>query len=371
MVGQAWGASSSGQVVSAYAAENLSTVSACVGAISSGLASLPPYVYRREGSTRQEAPDHPVSRLLRRPNAQQTWPDWIETTLGSVLLHGNAVSVIETDGAGRVTGLRPIPWGNVTPILLASGALAFDITEFTATFPLLGGGPPRRYLASEVFHLRDRSDDGYLGRSRLSRAPDVLGNAMALQHWSGSMWENQATPSGALESDKALTEPQMTRVAAQFRGRHTGTANARSVMILDNGLKWRPLSISPEDAEVLESRRFTTEELCRLFQVPPPIIQAYQFNTFTNASQASLWFAQLTLSPWARKIEAEFARSVFGPGRGYELEIDLSGLMRGDYEARWKAHEIAVKNGILSVAEVREIEGWNPAPRGSTTGATA
>ncbi|WP_368415293.1 phage portal protein [Falsiroseomonas sp.] len=93
--------------------------------------------------------------------------------------------------------------------------------------------------------------------------------------------------------------------------------------------------------------------------MPPPIIQDYTHNTFTNAAQAALWFAQFSLGPWVRKIEAEFSRSVF-TDPAMMLEIDLSGLMRGDYEARWKAHEIAVRNQILDANEVREVEGWNP-----------
>lgn len=349
-----------GQTVNATAAENLSCVMACIGAISSSIASLPPYVYRREAGGRAEATDHPVSRLLRRPNAHQTWPDWVEMTLGQCLLHGNACSIIEYDGAGRARALVPVPWGNVQPLLLSNGALAFDITQFSPAYGMTSQA--RRYLASEVFHLRDRSDDGYLGRSRIGRAPGVLDNALSLQDWSGSMWRNQATPSGAVQFEKPLTQVQHDRVALQFAQKHTGTANARNVLILDNNAKWVALSVSPEDAEVLESRRFTTEELCRLFQVPPPIIQDYSKNTFTNASQASLWFAQLTLTPWARKLEAEFARSVFNDAdRGlHSLEIDLSGLMRGDYEARWKANVAAVAAGILDASEVREAEGWNP-----------
>jgi HK97 family phage portal protein len=127
----------------------------------------------------------------------------------------------------------------------------------------------------------------------------------------------------------------------------------------------KPISVSPEDAEVLASRRFTVEELCRLFQVPPPIAGDLSHGTFTNSREAGRWFAQFTLAPWARKIEAEFARSVFGPGStDCSLEIDLSGLMRGDAEARWQSHKIAVEAGILDPDEVREIEGWNP--RGNT-----
>lgn len=355
--GFALGTTTSGQTVNARLVENLATVLACVGAVGSAIGSLPAYTYRRDGRGRVEVLDHPVSRLTRAPNATQTWPDWIEWTLGQALLHGNALSLIEYDGAGRPVALRPIPWPNVQPILLLNGALAFDVVAYTA--PWGGTGQPRRFLASEVFHLRDRSDDGLLGRSRLSRAPEVLGNALALQEWTGAMWKNAATPAGALKFPTMLTADQMGRLRQQVADRHGGTQNARSVLILEGGAEWQPLSVSPEDAEVLASRRFSVEELCRLYQVPPPIVQDYTHNTFTNAAQAALWFAQFSLGPWVRKIEAEFARSVF-TDPAMMLEIDLGGLMRGDYVQRWQAHEIAVRNGILDVNEVREVEGWSP-----------
>ncbi|PHK93159.1 phage portal protein [Pseudoroseomonas rhizosphaerae] len=352
---------SSGAYVSPRLAENLATVSACIGAISSTMASLPAYVYRAHEDGREELHGHPVARLLRRPNTTQTWPDWMEWTMAQVLLHGNALSAIEYDARGQVTALLPIPWSSVQVSLLPSGRLVYDVTRVVA--PWGGGGRPRRYLADEVFHLRDRSDDGLLGRSRISRAPEVLGNATALQEWSGTMWQNQATPSGILQAPGNVTEEQLARIRAVTDRNWSGVRNARKTLILTGGLEWKSVSVSPEDAEVLASRRFTVEELCRLFQVPPPIVQDYTHNTFTNSQQAALWFAQFSLTPWARKIEAEFARSVFGTSSAdCTLEVDLSGLMRGDYEARWKAHEIAVKNQILDPNEVREVEGWNPRP---------
>src|SRR4051812_9916839 len=118
------GPTAAGHLVAARTVENLSTVLACVGAVGSALASLPAYVYRRGTDGRAEVMDHPVSRLVRAPNPVQTWPDWLEWTVAQVLLHGNALSLIETDGAGRPVALRPIPWPNVQPMLLANGSLA-------------------------------------------------------------------------------------------------------------------------------------------------------------------------------------------------------------------------------------------------------
>lgn len=351
----------SGGAVNTRTAENLSTVMACVQAIASGLASLPARVYRDAPGGRVEVAQHPVARVIQAPNIRQTWPDFLETLLGQVLLHGNALATIQHDGAGRPTGLVPVPWPHVSPVVLPSGRLAFDVIAHAA--PWGGGGQPRRYFDDEVLLLKDRSDDGWLGRSRISRAPDVFGASIGLQTYTRSIWDNAATPSGMVSLPPGISEPGIRRMQAHFAETYTGAHNGRRVMFADHDSKFTPFSISPEDAEVLESRRFSVEEICRLFQVPPPIVQDYTHNTFTNSAQADLWFARHSLMPWARKIEAEFSRSVFVTGE-CSLEIDLSGLTRGDYATRWAAGVAAVQAGILTADEVREQEGF--APRGTT-----
>ena len=126
------------------------------------------------------------------------------------------------------------------------------------------------------------------------------------------------------------------RIRANWEANQAGRQNAGKIVYAEPGQAFTPMSSTPEDAEVLESRKFGVIEACRLFKVPPPIIQDYSYATFTNASQASIWFAQNTLSPWARKLEAEFSRSVFSDP-AYHIEVDLSGLVRGDYVSRWTA----------------------------------
>ncbi len=355
----------SGGPVSPYAAENLATVVACVDAIGGGLGTLPALVYRSLGDDgRQEAPNHPVARLIRQPNAHQTWCDWMGMTVAQMLLWGNAISVIEYDGRGQPVALRPVPWANVQVQLLPSGRLAYDIVQYAT--PWGGTGTPRRFLDDEVYHLRDRSDDGYVGKSRLSRAPDVLAAAISLQTYTASIWDNAAAPSGLVTLPRNITPEGKGRIESFFTSRFTGAGNGKRVMFVDSDTTFSPMSVSPEDAEVLASRRFSVEELCRLFNVPPPIVQDYTHNTFTNASQANLWFAGNCLRPIARKIEAEFSRSVFADP-AFHLEIDLSGLMRGDYATRWAANVAAVAAKILTVDEVREAEGYGPMPAAPAT----
>lgn len=350
-----------GHSVNNRTAENLSAVLGCVSAISTAIASLPAYLYRHSATGRDLDEGHPLNRLIRRgPNPWQTWPDFIEWVVASTLLRGNGLAEIVTDSRGAVVELRPIPWDWVSVYMLPSGRLAYDVTEQVGIWGATGR--LRRLLQGEVIHLRDRSDDGLLGRSRLSRASEVVGAGIALQEATGALWRNGVFPSGALSMESKLTPEQRASLRESLNTSHAGAGHHAKVLILEGGMKWQQITISPEDAEILESRRFSVEEIARLFQVPPPIIQDYTHNTFTNSEAAGRWFAQFTIGPWVRKLEAEIARTVVSEDDSLSVEFDLSGFMRGDYTARWQAHEIAVRNGILTRNEVREIEGWNPMP---------
>lgn len=338
--------------MSVRAAENLSTVLACSTVIANSLGCIPALVYRREGENRIEAANHPLLRLTRLGvTDEMTWPDFVEHLVASALLTGNGLAEILRSANGSLSGLRFIPWSWVTVAQLVSGRLAYDVSD--------GRGKSWRLLSGEVIHLRDRTDDGRIGRSRLSRAADAVAAVSVSNAFARTFLDRGASPSGVIEVPGALTKDQRDTMRQQMKDRHSGAANAGSTLILDGGMQWKASQISPEDAELLETRKFGVEEICRLFQVPPPLVQDYSHNTFTNSETAGRWFAMFTLAPWARKIEAEFARSVFPSGGPFELELDLSGFLRGDPATRWNAHKIAIDTGVLDPEEVRQIEGWN------------
>lgn len=354
-VGQMLG---TGPAVNERVAENFATVTACVNAISGALAMAPANIYRRSGAGRVEVFDHPVRTLIEAgPNELQTWPDMVEAHVASTLLAGNGLIEIERDGA-QIVRMKHIPWSWVSPLLAPSGRLVYDVTEQTGLYGATGR--VRRLLAGDVVHLRDRSDDGILGRSRLSRSPGTIAAALQGNEFAQAFLANGAQPSGAITSDATISATTMDGLRKQFDERHAGAGKAGRVLVLSDGLTFTPFQISPEDAELLGSRKFSVEEVCRLFQVPPPIVQDYSNNTFTNSEAAGRWFAQFTLGPLARKIETAFSRALFPEGSGLELELDLSSFLRGDPQTRWAAHKIAVDAGILDADEVREIEGFNP-----------
>ncbi|MES2255049.1 MAG: phage portal protein [Pseudomonadota bacterium] len=358
-----WAAVSSGIYTSGLSvrgAENLSSVIACVNSIARSLAAIPVVVYQRTATgDRIEQPLHPMAQIVRRgANSGMTWCDWLEHVLASTLLHGNGISLIQRNGSGILEGFKYVPWGTVSVERLSSGKLRYTITD-----PITGQGGI--FLEGEVLHLRDRTDDGYIGRPVLSRAAEAVSSVHDASSFARSLLRNGAYPSGILSAPGAISNETAARLKQTIADGFTGPRKAGQVFIAGDGLKWSTMQISPEDAELLESRKFGVVEIARIFDVPPPIIQDYENNTFTNAEQAGLWFATRTLSYWANKAEAEFSRSVFSGGN-IEMSLDLSGLLRGDPQTRWANNKIALDTGAKTINEVRQEEGYNPIATGGT-----
>jgi HK97 family phage portal protein len=356
-------------------AENIATICACVDVISSAIATLPAIVYEvLPDGNRRERPDHPVARLIRQPNRVQSWPDLVRFFMSQVLLYGNSLLTMEHDGNGQPIALNPLPWWNAQPIIVPaqpeeamgplapSGRLAFDTLRTIA--PWGGTGVPRRYFVEEVFYLRDRSDTGVLGSSRLSRAPMLVQQGLSVQAFATYLWENTGTPNLALTHPGQLSKEAADRIANSWAQTQVGPLNARRVLILEEGMKPDPLSVNPEDMEVLESRKFVAEEIARIFGVPPPLVGIWGNANFASSAQAAIWFATNTLAPHCIAIEREFARVVFNDPDRFHLELDLSALVKGDYATRAQVGVNLVRSGVLTPNELRQELGWDRHPDG-------
>jgi HK97 family phage portal protein len=353
-----------GQSVNAIRLEFLSAATASIDAIAGTVASLPAIVYRTTANGREEDNTHPLARLVRDgPNQHQSWPDFIQWLVAQTLRHGNGLAE-QVFAGNQLAELRPIPWDCLSAKVLLDGRLVFDFTDPITL-------QRRRLLDTECLHLRDRSDDGLLGRARHDRASPVISAALALTQFSGNQYANGAYPSGVLQTDAKLGEAALQQLQALFSSLFAGPSKAAKALILDQ-VKWSTLTATPEAMELLAARRFAVEEAARLYQVPPPIIGDLTHGTFTNSETLIRFFAQSTISTWCRKIESEVHRSIFTDSarRTRQFELDLSGLLRGDPETRWKSHEIALRNHVLTPNEIRDLEGWNPRPGGDEFPAT-
>lgn len=346
-----------GVPVSPYLAENLATVFACVQVISETVAMLPLHVYRRlDGGGRQEDPAHPVARIFSGDaNERQTACELLEMLTAHCLLRGNSYAEIVRDGAGAPVALVPFhpDWVSVVKIT-STGRYAYDVS--------MPEGGTRRILPEDMLHLRDRSDDGVIGKSRLARAREAFGTALATERFANSTFRNGAALSGVLSHPNQLPAAAHLRLKDSFQRALTGAQNAGAVAVLEEGLKWTQISMSADDAQMLESRKFSTMALARIFRVPPPVIGEFEGGNYSSISEVGRWFYSHTIMPWLTRWERLLERALLSEAqrRSYELEFDADLLMRADMLARYQSYRIAREVGLANANELRRWEHLNP-----------
>lgn len=346
-----------GVSVSPYIAENLSAVFGCVQIISETVATLPLVVYRTEGDgVRKADPAHPVARLFYRdPNSLQTPPEFLEMMTAHCLLRGNAYAEIVRDNRGAPIELVPIHPDHVSVLRIPrTRRVVYDVSD--------PDGGTRRLLADEMLHLKDRSDDGIVGKSRLHRARETFGTAIATERFASNVYRNGAALSGVLSHPDQIGKEASENVRNSFEEIHKGSGNAGRVAVLEEGLKWQSISVSPEDAQMLESRKFSTEQIARMFRVPPPVLGDLSNGSYSNVTELGRWFYQHTIIPWLTRWERVVERALFSEDarRSHECEFDADLLVRGDMLQRFQAYRIGRETGLYSANDLRRFEKLNP-----------
>lgn len=344
--------SSSGVYVDTRSAEGLTPVLAAVNLIAGTVASLPLHLYRRlPNGDRERVSDHPLAQVLgAQPNENQTAFEWREMETAHCLLAGNAYSEIVWDGAGNVVALKPLHPRNVTIVKLPNDRHRYDVTD--------SNGRVRHLLSEEVLHLRDRSDDGLIGKSRITVAREMLGGVLAAQEHGNRTFANGARLSGVLQTPHQMTEEQIQRLATSWQSQFSGTANAGRTAILENGLQYAQLAMSNADAQWLESRQFSVEEISRLFNVPPVLLGDLRHANFSNSVEMMRHFVTVTLRPWLTRIEQAMERALLGPiaRSRYFIEFSAEGLLRGDSTNRASFYQSGINAGWLLPSEARRLE---------------
>jgi HK97 family phage portal protein len=283
--------------------------------------------------------------------------------IADCLLLGNALAEIVVDAGGRVVALEPISWRYVSVVVLPSGRVAYDITHPASHRG--GTRSTRRLLDSDVLHLRDRVDAGEIvARSRLSRAGGAVANVHALQEMSAAVWREGIKPTGYFKLPTVLTREQRGRMEDLF-AKFRGARSAGRHMLLEGNMTFEQLGIDAESKETLESRRFSTEEIARILQISPILLQDYSRGTYTNAETAGKWFGQFTIAPWAKRLESALRRSILGPHSDLAVELDMASMLRGSDLERWQTWKLATEIGAVGADEIRLEEGWGPRPEGA------
>ncbi len=357
------GGTTSGKNVTERSAMQMTAVYSCVRILAEAVAGLPLHLYRyTENGGKEKAVDHPLYHLLHdEPNPEMSSFVFRETLMTHLLLWGNAYSQIIRNGKGEVIALYPLMPNRMTVDRDARGKLYYKYTASSDDAPTMDGTTV--YLSpSEVLHVPGLGFDGLVGYSPIAMAKNAIGMAIACEEYGAKFFANGAQPGGVLEHPGTIKDPQ--RVRESWQSTFGGSGNANKIAVLEEGMKYTPISISPEQAQFLETRKFQINEIARIFRVPPHMVGDLEKSSFSNIEQQSLEFVKYTLDPWLTRWEQSIYRSLFTDSekKKYFVKFNVEGLLRGDYTTRMAGYATARQNGWMSANDIRELENLDRIP---------
>ena len=359
-----FGVADSGERVDEKSAMQIATVYACVRLLAESVAQLPFHLYRytNNGKGKEMALDHPLYWLLHDiPNPEMTSFTWRETMMTHLLLWGNSYSQIIRDGKNGVLGLYPLLPENIEVDRDENGEIYYIYHAYTDETP----GEKNRDLyfrRDEILHIPGLGFNGLIGFSPIAMMKNSLGSVLAVEKYGSSFFRNGAQPIGVLEHPGTLKDPE--KIRRQWREVYGGAGNAHKVAVIEEGMSYKPISLPPEDSQFLSTRQYGVEEICRIFNVPPHMVQDLQRSTFNNIEHQSIQFVKHSLMPWLIKIEMAIIKDVLVDNEQHELypKFNVDGLLRGDFQSRMHGYQIGINSGIYSFNEVRDMENLDPMP---------
>lgn len=330
--------------------------------LSTDIAALPLQVCRdlAAGGRKIIRADARYDLVYCEPNTDTTSIRFRTAVMGHVFGWGNGYARIERFGDGTPAAfhmLSPRPT-DTRPDRTRSGQLVY-LTE---------GGRGQTLLAEDVLHIAGLGWDGLTGYSIVAMGRQAIGLGIAAEQYGASFFGNGSTPKGVLKKPTKMTPEAMARLRDQWERVHQGTVNANRVAVLEEGTEWQNITIPPEDAQFLETRRFQVIEMCRLLNLPPHKLGDYTTSHYANLEESNQDYLTSTLLPWLIAIEQEMNRKLFTQGerrRGLHVRHDMSALLRGNTQARTQRNQAMRNGGALTSDEWRVDEGMNPLPAGS------
>ena len=357
------GGTTSGKTVTERSAMQMTAVYSCVRILAEAVAGLPLHLYRyKEDGGKEKALDHPLYLLLHdEPNPEMSSFVFRETLMTHLLLWGNAYAQIIRNGKGEVIALYPLMPNRMVVDRDIHGQLYYQYTRSTEEAPTMKGVtvnlPP-----SDVLHIPGLGFDGLVGYSPIAMAKNAIGMAIACEEYGAKFFANGAAPGGVLEHPGTIKDPQ--RVRESWQSTFGGSGNSNKIAVLEEGMKYTPIGISPEQAQFLETRKFQINEIARIFRVPPHMVGDLEKSSFSNIEQQSLEFVKYTLEPWLVRWEQSIQRTLFSPEekKRYFAKFNVEGLLRGDYASRMSGYATARQNGWMSANDIRELENLDRIP---------
>ena len=337
----------SGVNVTEQSALAISTVYACVYKIASTISSLGLQIYVKDGRNVEIANQHPAYRLITsEPNEQQNAYDFWETIMASALMYGCGYAIIERSARGYAERLVPVSYYDVD-VKSVDGERVFVI---------------RDYGAVTQDNMLEVSNMNRMSPIRLHR--ENMGLAKAAQDFGSEHFGQKGQMTGVLASDQPLRKEQMDVIQNSW---NQSAMNA-GTKLLPFGFKYQRITITPDEAQFIETRKFQAEEICRIYSVPPSLVQLETQTTFNNVEQQNLQFARHTISPWAKRIEQEIDRKLIQSFERPDVysQFNMNDLYRGDLSARTNFYQQMLQSGVMSINEVRRKENMNPVDGGDT-----
>ena len=357
------GGTTSGKTVTERSAMQMTAVYSCVRILSEAVAGLPLHLYKyTDSGGKAMALDHPLYHLLHdEPNPEMSSFVFRETLMTHLLLWGNAYAQIIRNGKNEIIALYPLMPNRMTVDRDENGRLYYAyargqdeaIRDKSQTVIL---------SPSDVLHIPGLGFDGLVGYSPIAMAKNAIGMAIACEEYGAKFFANGASPGGVWEHPGTIKDPQ--RVRDSWMSQFGGSANANKIAVLEEGLHYTPIGISPEQAQFLETRKFQINEIARIFRVPPHMVGDLEKSSFSNIEQQSLEFVKYTLDPWVIRWEQSIMRSLFSTEEKsrYFVKFNLEGLLRGDYQSRMNGYAIGRQNGWMSANDIRELENLDRIP---------
>lgn len=347
-----------GKRVSPQLAMQLTAVFGCVRVLAESVGMLPCSLYEQLDRGSKKAIKERLYKLLSvKPNGYMTPQEFWELLIACLCLRGNFFAY-KVMALGEVVELLPLDPGSVVAKLNSQWEPVYQVT-----FP---DGSSDTLSQKEIWHVRIFTLDGLNGLSPIAYARQAIGLGMATEEHGSRLFSNGAVTSGVLETDQTLSDEAFNRLKTDFEDRHQGLANAHKPMILEMGLKWNQISLSAEDAQFLETRKFQLEEICRIFRVPMHLVQNTDRATFNNIENLGIGFINYSLVPYLTRIEQRINLGLVKASKQGQLyaKFNVGALLRGDMKSRFEAYATAINWGMYSPNDCLELEDRNPRPGG-------
>jgi HK97 family phage portal protein len=344
------GPSYAGETVGVEGALNIDTVWACVRLISSTISTLPMQTFEKLPDGRgNQVRDIPLYYLLHdQPNADMSAATFWTAMTACLLLWGNGYAYIDRRKDNSVISLTPLLPNRVSIRRESDGSLTYAYAD---------GQRREDFTERQIFHIRGFSLDGRIGMSPISQARETLGIAVAAEKSAGSFFRNGMRPSMVLKAPNFLSDTQRERFGSEWMEKFTGSINSGKIPLVEGGWALDQITMKPEDAQLLATRAWSVEQICRWYGVAPVMVGHMEKTTAwgTGLEQMNLWFLTYGLRPILRSIEQEITRSVMTPAQriAYYCEFNVEGLLRTDSLGRANVMKIMVDTGINTPNEMR------------------